>query len=121
MNCPKCRSCLNKVKESRPVTSNVDQKLTGRKGMVNRANCGYFLGDLQRRRRWCNSCGHKFTTFEVIADDLNGLFDVLAYAEKQNPSTKTERVALSIDKMKELADEMEAATSRFQRAIKDLS
>lgn len=44
MKCPKCQHTSSKVLESRPIQ----------------------VGNEIRRRRECNNCGHRFTTFERI-------------------------------------------------------
>lgn len=98
MKCPQCQSCESKVIESRDVAG----------------------GDSIRRRRECESCVHRFTTYErverphlsvVKKDGVRELFDrnkVLAGIERA--SEKTTISALQREEM----------VARIERALYDL-
>ena len=74
MQCPKCKNDDTSVVDSRPT------------------------GETNRRRRQCVACGYRFTTREVMDDDLQELKNIrscLAFlakqAERSDPDEQTDQ------------------------------
>ncbi|MDR0636928.1 MAG: transcriptional regulator NrdR [Treponema sp.] len=101
MRCPHCGSFDDKVIESRTLAN----------------------GDAIRRRRECNSCGHRFTSYERIEDKQ---FMVIKRDGRREPFERSkiekgvqralEKRAVSQLKIESLINEIEDASAMFGKA-----
>lgn len=64
-------------------------------GVIDTRGSKIYPGERIRRRRMCNSCGYRFTTFEISADDYN------SYMEMKN---KSEEIAVNLKYISDFFD-----------------
>ena len=95
MRCPFCGSDDNQVKDSRPVEE----------------------GGAVRRRRQCNACGARFTTFERIDRIVNGIVREVELSGE----TEIEATRLGALAMQRLAELDQVAYVRFASVYHDFT
>lgn len=98
MYCPFCNATDTKVTDSRLAAE----------------------GAQVRRRRQCNECGERFTTFEVVELVMPRVIKVSGKSEPYDSNKLKRSIALPLQKRPVSLDEIEALISRIEKTLRHM-